>query len=612
VGHYVSSDFSVLINEVPWIRPLVFNAYEQDRIADTQIRQKLCDIAGGVYRGFEDVEGHNTKLNYALDDLALRHLGEVLEKENTWRLRYGELIPVPFARWPREAVEYPKKDVRTTVRVFEAQEKNAFFLADQFRQARASFWLRLMATWGLRTDEAGIRALAERTSREYERIAKDLRAAGLLRSDHKKRDGSIKPGARDTKAAQARVVSAYTRQGREVPLTDGGKKGDRKPCLDKVTCEESADPLLINYAALSSLKKVLGTDIPLLRGGIVTPIHSTYEDLKESGRVGSSKPNVQNQPRAGGVRECFVPRCLCCSRVAGPRDRTLGFCLGCRAPLTVMWSCDYGGLELCTLAQACFTVLEKSRLGEALNAGLDPHLIIASQLLKRPYEELKAVKKAGKRPDCVSANSNLVCHCDYCTVIAARQTGKVANFGFMGGLGPAALVFFALNNYDVHITEEEARVLKRVWLETWPEMREYFAWISTHTDKPFPQIAQLFSGRYRGGVRFTEAANTIPQGLGADIAKSAGWGIVRACYDPTAESVLYGSRVDNFVHDEFVGESPEPIAHECAFEVRRLMLEAAKPWLPDVKIDVEPALMWRYSKDAQTQYRDGRLVPWAA
>lgn len=194
----------------------------------------------------------------------------------------------------------------------------------------------------------------------------------------------------------------------------------------------------------------------------------------------------------------------------------------------------------------------------------------------------------------------------------ARQTGKVANFGFPGGLGAAALVFFALNNYDVRLTEDEARHLKRVWLETWPEMRQYFAWISTHTDKPFAQIQQLFVGRYRGGLRYTEACNTIFQGLGSDIAKAAGWKIIRACYDPTVQSVLYGSRVNNFIHDEFVGESPEPIAHECAFEVRRLMLEAAAPFLPNVRIDVEPALMRRYSKEAGPKYENGRLIPWAA
>lgn len=612
VGHNIGFDFGVLINDAPHIIPLVFDAYEANRVACTQCRQKLCDIAGGVYRGFDDIEGETQKLNYALDDLALRHLGRTLDK-GTWRLQYGELIPVPFDQWPEGAKRYPLEDVRATVDVFAVQEQNAFFLDDQFRQARASFWLRLMTMWGIRTDERGIRELADRTRRAYDEVAAELRAAGLLRADHRKRDGGIKEGSRDTKAAQARVIRAYSGLGKEVPLTDGGKSGDKKPCLDKVTCEESGDPILIKYAQITSLKNVLSKDIPMLREGMFAPIHTTIEDILETGRTSSRKPNIQNQRRTGGIRECFVPRCLKCSRVHTAEDVGAGHCLRCLDPVTVLFSCDYEGVELRTLAQACITILGRSRLAEALNNGQDPHLMMAAAILRRPYADLKVIKKAGAGPRCVSGKGNTRCHCDYCMVINARQTGKVANFGFPGGLGAAALVFFALNNYDVHLTEDEARNLKRLWLQEWPEMRDYFAWISSHTDKPFPQIVQLFVNRYRGNVRYTEACNSIFQGMAADIAKAAGWDIFRACYDFTLDSPLYGCRIVNFVHDEFVGEAPENRAHEAAYEVRRLMLKAAAPFLPDVKSEVEPALMRRYSKDAKAVFDDDkRLIPWAA
>ena len=625
VGHYIASDMTVLINEAPWIRPLVFDAYEQDRIACTEVRQKLCDIAGGVYRGFDDIEGETTKLNYGLADLAARHLGITLDKGgDTYRMRYGELRPIPLAQWPREAVEYPLRDVAVTHKVYLAQEQNAFFLDDQYRQARASFWLRLMTTWGIRTDENGIRELAARTQKDYDRIAVDLTKAGLLWGPKVRGVKSGKPGSRNTKAAHAMVTAAYNRLGKPVPLTDGGKSGNKLPCLDRVTCEESGDLTLGKYAALASLKTTLTKDIPQLWPGVSVPIHPKVEDILETART-SMKPNFQNLKRKGGIRECVVPRCLECQRVATAKDHIWGRCLGCGAPLTVLWSVDYGGLELYTLAQACLTILGRSRLAEALNEGKDPHLMIAALILNRPYDELKAIKKAGAGSDC-RAKFDGHCHCSYCLMSNARQTGKVANFGFPGGLGPTAMVFFALNNYDVHLTEADARRLKDYWLSTWPEMSLYFKWIATHTDRPFPQIQQLFSGRFRGGLRYTEACNTIFQGMGADIAKSAGWLIFRAMYDPTVESVLFGSRCCNFVHDEFVGESPIIIGHECAQEVRRLMLKAAKPWLPDLNIDAEPALMWRYSKEAGPRYEcshkidprkcpancnNGRLVPWA-
>jgi hypothetical protein len=612
VTHYGAYDFVVLCNEAPEIIPLVFDAYEQNRIACTLCRQKLIDIAEGVYRGFDDSDGETTKINYALEDLALRHLNRVLDKD-TWRLRYGELIPLPLYLWPQGAKDYVCNDVGTTVDIYHAQTKWAHYLDDEFRQARASFWLKLMASWGIRTDAKGVKELAARTKRDCDKLASELMAAGLLWPDkhlQKKGGPKGKPGTRNTKAAHERVRRAYESQGKEVPLTDGGKSGNRQPCLDRVTCEESGDIVLIQYAQFSSLKTVLSKDIPMLEAGVYTPIHTTVEDILETGRTSTKKPNVQNPKRKGGIRECFAPACLCCGRVPENDDFALELCLSCGVPVTIMWSCDYGGLELCTLAQACVTVLGHSRLAEALNRNEDPHLMMAAQILRRPYDELKAIKKAGAKADCVAKFGK--CTCAYCIVYDARQTGKVANFGFPGGLGAAALVFFALNNYGVRLTEDDARRLKRLWLELWPEMREYFAWISSISERPFPQICQLFVNRYRGGARYTELCNTIFQGLGGDISKAAGWSIYRAMYDATRRSVLYGSRGTNFVHDEFVGLSFITKAHECAYEVRRLMLDAAKPFLPDVTIDVEPALMYRYSKEAGPKFKGGRLIPWAA
>src|SRR6185503_777479 len=148
------------------------------------------------------------------------------------------------------------------------------------------------------------------------------------------------------------------------------------------------------------------------------------------------------------------------------------------------------------------------------------------------------------------------CDCPYHQMDHARQVGKVCNFGFPGGLGAESLVFFALNNYAGKLTVDEAKHLKRLWLRQWPEMRRYFSWINRHSEPPFPQIAQLFVGRQRGpeGLRtYTSFCNTIFQGMSSDIAKDAGFEISRACYDRSLGSVLLGSRIVNFVHDEFVG-----------------------------------------------------------
>lgn len=640
VGHNIAFDMADIASEDPYLLPLIFDAYEQDRVACTQVRQKLCDIAGGIYRGFESVDGETKKLFYGLGDLAKRHLRETLEKStrdpdcvhaldaaNPWRCikchvpMYGYFREqnIPIEQWPEGAKKYVIQDVDTTIRVYNKQEDNALFLQDEFRQSRAAFWLRLMMNWGIRTDADGVAELANKTEKKYESIAKDLRAVGLLRPIKitKHRDGTVsEKEPRNMKAIQDRIVAAYNRLGKEVPRTE--KDGI---CVDKVSCQESGDPVLFEYANFASVKKTLSADIPLLERGIFQPIHAYYEELKESGRTGCENPNLQNLRRAPGIRECFVPSCLTCGRVHTGVDILEGRCLGCKQPLTVMICCDYGGLESCTLAEACYATFGYSALGDALNAGKDPHLIFASQIRSESYEALMHAVKPHKSKAIVDPSGKLYWEASQWLPLPskydtkqARQTGKVANFGFPGGLGPEALVFFALHNYGVRITLEEAIDLKRVWLDTWPEMREFFNWIGALTKKRFSQVQQLYSNRFRGfagGNVFCAACNTIFQGLGADIAKAAGFRIARACYDVTANSILFGCRLVLFVHDEFVLLCPEPRAHEAAKEVKRIMLEEARPWLPHVNIDAEECIVRRYSDDKEQVFdRNGRMIPW--
>jgi len=219
--------------------------------------------------------------------------------------------------------------------------------------------------------------------------------------------------------------------------------------------------------------------------------------------------------------------------------------------------------------------------------------MIAEDLLGIPYDQLKAIHGAGPQIGCVAEKSEH-CACAYCTVDNARQTGKVANFGFMGGLGAPALVAFALAQYSVRITEEQARDLKRLWMRRWPEMKEFFAFIDWAVNQPFPCVEQLFAGRYVGRPNYTKACNTMAQGLASDMAKEAGWLILQATFDPA--SPLFGCRIVNFVHDAFMLECPEFRAREAGKELSRLMVLAGQTWCPDIKIKAKPMIMRRWSK----------------
>ncbi len=273
-----------------------------------------------------------------------------------------------------------------------------------------------------------------------------------------------------------------------------------------------------------------------------------------------------------GIRECFIPR-----------D---GY---------VFAFADYDGLELRTVAQVCLSLLGQSKLAEDLNSGNDPHCRVAGKILKIPYEDAVAWYADSDRKD-------------WQTIYEARQTGKAANFGFPGGCGIARLCDEARVKYGVTLTETESRELKEIWLDMCPEFRPYFSMVDdmTRASQPFEQ---LFSGRIRAGCNFTDGANTLFQGLGADATKAAGFALTKECR--IGKGPLRGGHPVVYVHDEFWAEVREEAAHEAALDLARIMCEASAPYLPQVPPKTKPGLARRMSKKAKAiKDANGRLIPW--
>lgn len=584
VGHNVAYDFAVLGAKWPHLVPLIFKAYDEDHVTCSKVRQQLLDIAGGQFRGYlrkfekavctehEDCDpeacpqakikkgGRWIPYTYDLDQVAYRANGRRLDKD-TWRLRYGEFLHVPLDEWPEGARLYPMEDARATLDVFLKQEEHVQYTPDQFRQARAAWALHLTSVWGLRTHAPGVNKLEHETLGALAEIEGGLKEAGLVRS------GGKKDGSRNVKAARAYMVQVCEKLGKPVRLTNKGGVS-----LDSDACEASEDDLLEDYAELTSLKNVLSKDIPVLRAGTVFPVHTTF-GLAASGRSTSAKPNVQNPRRLEGIRECFIPR------------------VG-----KVFAQADFSGLELHTLAQCCVTLFGQSQLAEVLNAGFDPHTAFAADILMISYEEAVRRNEAGDK-----------------LVDNARQTAKVANFGFPGGLGYESLCVFARKTYGVLLTEERAKELKQQWMDRWPEMRLFFKYVSDLIDEDTGEalVKQLFSDRWRGGCFYCAACNTFFQGLGADAAKRAHYLVTRACYSEP-KSVLYGSRVVNMIHDELLVETDDnDRAHDVAIELGRLMCQGADEFLPNVPSRIKPLLARRWSKKSKPVFDNNkRLVPW--
>lgn len=689
IGANVAYDMAVVAERFPNLRPLIFKAYDEDRVTDVQIRQRLLDIAAGVYRGRCVGKGKFIPYEYSLEAIARRCAGMQLQKDG-WRLSYGYFIDTPIEQWverarvvqeeakprlaalearlaietddkalkkeveglremiasaPEQCIIYPKDDARATLAAYLAQEQHAKYLGDEYRQGRAAFGLHLESTWGLKTDEESVDILRAWIKANIAQLEDELVEAALVRIDKKGKS------SRDTKAAKRRMMHVCARDGLTLRRTDGHSESDTKcknaagellpsgdehedlrdrecaehVALDREACEATEDEILVAYAELSTDKKVLSNDIAALDKGTRWPIHTRF-GLAETGRSTSSKPNIQNWARGRKCRECVKGRtaggekCKPCGgsgTLDGAREAFVP------RPGKVFAQNDYPQLELYTLAQCCVKWVGFSKLAELLNAGLDPHLAVAAQICRLSYEEAKAIYKDKS-------------HARFKEVKNARDTAKVLNFGFPGGLGVDSTIEFAKKGYGVVFAEDIDRAKKRVkelkdvWFATLPEMPHYFARVNVLCDNDANRafVETLFTQRFRGNATYCAACNNGFQALGADCAKCAAWRIARAQYvgtpslwwserNPDTLSPLFNGRAVAFIHDEFISEvADDERAHDAAWEQADLMREAANQYLVDVPIaraKMEPLLMRRWSKKAEPRVdTNGRLVPWVA
>ena len=601
VGCNIAFDMVCAAVAQPDLLPLMFTAYDADRVHDVAIREALLDIGKGELqeRGDEGIG-----IRYGMTLLAQRYLGLDISKAkkspDAWRKRYASLEGIPIEQWPWAARVYPLQDVAFPLEIFRKQEGGQN-LHDEPHQVRAAFALALMSTWGVRTNRAAVAALRARVEAEDKRVTKEFQSLGILRPD----------GTENKKRLAELVTVAYRGA---PPMTAPTARHPRgQVSTDRDTLAESGDPMLERYATAGKNDKFLTTYLRILERGVDQPFNPQFNVLVATTRVSS---DAQQFPQYGGVRECMEAR-----------DETV-FC-----------SVDYGGLELRTMAQRAIWDVGHSKMALVLNAGQDPHLIAAASFMGVTYED--AVKR-------YAAGDPLV--------KAFRDLGKIWNFGKGGGMGPGAMVYNARTGKNgattkgpdgtVYVgsrfcllTKEAERcgekketvkvqgkqrrvcsaclaVAKRLdagWLRAWTEQKELFdeasrlTKFSRHVTAEIPMVNVK-----RGKCGYTQWLNTPFQGLGAAATKRAMWIICRESYTDTS-SPLWGSRLVLNVHDELIMEMPESKAPEAGERMAKIMRDTLKLYVPDLaaSVEAEPALSRTMSKSAKT-VRDatGRLMVW--
>lgn len=544
----------------------VWGAYEAKRVTDVAIRQQLIDIADG-----QDV----AKMQYGLEPLAKRLLKVDLGKNKELALSFHTVVGKPPELWTPEQRRYASLDTEAVLAIYNLQERSKY--AEHMHrwehfEAVSHFCLRLMEAWGIRADPEWWALLKADVDIKYAKLQSWFKELGVLRPD----------GTKDKKRLQDLVFEAY--RGKP-PRTDKGAIS-----TDRQALKESGDPTLERLTGDGPVEKIVTTYGKVVETAAKGVYNPRYNVLVRSGRTSG---NFQQWPRGGPaapeevnrLRACFIPR-----------------------PGYVYCSVDFTGAELVALAQVCYKLLGYSNIRDALNNKQDLHLRLAARFMGITYDKAQELKKIKDS-----------------TLGASRQSAKPVNFGVPGLMGPERLAESAHAGFTFFCELSGVRCGEKCpgsscreciklaqeyikgYHQEWPEVKEYHKHILSHTTDPFP--APL-TGFLRGKVKGSEACNFPFQHLTSRMAKSALMTLAKECYT-NPKSPVYGVRLWGFAHDEILAEVPEDRAPEAADEMCRLMLKAAQPWVPDVYLTAEPALMRRWWKGAEcVRDSNGVLQVW--
>ena len=609
--------------------PLVFDAIDQGRAICTATLQKLIDVALGQ-RKFRRYRNKVVKSAYYLKDLIDLYYDEIVEKEDTWRRSYLFLRDTPVEFWPPNAKRYAIYDAVLHLRLFEAQQRHIKEkwgeLPNQVEQQRANWVLALMSMWGMRADQAAVDVFVGHCQEQIDKMRAALAETAILKAD----------GSRLMEEIKRRVVASLTRKGMSVPMTDPSPKFPQGQVrTNEDTLRLTDDPKLHVLADSLTFQKHLGQWGPVVRAAVHRPVCARYNVLVDNGRTSCSggdqeSSNIQNPPRRGDVRPCFVPR--------------FGW---------LICSSDADTVEMRANAQNALEMVGWSRMAEALwdqhsNGGPDLHVRLAANVSSITKEEAHELHKTG---DVAFKN--------------VRQMSKHGNFAFLGGAGgrrfagmahgfglalsqtyatsyevpddDACPVFMEENDPEtgkpkivtkwVSFEAEVSRALliKEMFLETWPEERIIFRLVKQHLDKT-DTAKQLMSGRIRGDCQFTSLSNSLFSGRVADSMKEILWNLGIECYlgrcttkhihggsnlcTIHGRSVVYGSRPIAFLHDEPLVEHPEDgTESDRAERQRQIMVEGLTRWMPGVPCTSTATLGRRWLKGAEPLFVDGKLVP---
>lgn len=445
------------------------------------------------------------------------------------------------------------------------------------------------------------------------------------------------------------LMTVATEIGIKFKTTD---KGGVSTDSEVIASVASVDEVLGVFEHRQSLQKLVSTELPRMQweGKLASRVHWPFRVLLETGRTSSSAdslfPSGNGQQIHPKVRPIFVPQ-------AGG----------------LLCSTDYSTLELCCVAQVMLDKFGYSKHAEKINAGYDLHAYLGAQLALRlsplfrellqasginpsdaddTYEMFRSLKK--DEPDFYKH---------------WRKFAKPIGLGFPGGLGPYKILSLAKKTYGVDIVAEAekmfgehpelfdrtsgsvrywaqrlykmskesvewtptlkgialAKMLRDVWLDTYPEMRDYFKYLqasapskSFDEDSDESQSGEMSYtspfGMVRAGCTYTSAANgEAMQTPAAEGFKTAVFNLVEVC---RLGRLKGRAQVVNEIHDEVIVEIfNESDGAAVAAVVKEVLEGSMQVVIQNVRVTAAPCLMRRWHKEAEPVFdANGVLIPW--
>lgn len=281
-------------------------------------------------------------------------------------------------------------------------------------------------------------------------------------------------------------------------------------------------------------------------------VHTNFAQILDTGRVSSSKPNMQQIPSDNTFRNCFITE-----------------------PGWVFVSSDYSSQELNVIAYGS----QDPVWLEALEKGLDLHGVCADLVFEDKWRSADADAKK-----------------------KLRTQIKAINFGLAYGMGPFKLAD------TLQISKAEAEDLIEKYFTEFPNIRDFLTKLGTFgtrngyitTFKPFkrrrwfdtwfPRIWDDRSKLQEFGSIERASKNTPIQGSSADMTKLALIYIHREIQESWSNDV----KIVMTVHDQIDTICKQEVADAWAVKMTELMEKAAKIIIPNglLKADTNISATW--------------------